>query len=359
MGCTCFFNTAVAWGGGEKWHFDVSQQLHQNGHKVFVVAHQDSVLHQKLQKTEIPFATIKLSNLSFLNPFKHRMLQKLFIEKEISQLIMNLSRDVKIASVAAKKVGVSRIIYRRGSAIPIKNTFLNRYLFQNVLTEILTNSQATKRTVLENNSTLFPVEKIKVIYNGIQIPPDITDYHNLTSETFTLVNLGRLEYQKNQTFLLDVAYQLKNKQIPFKLLIGGEGRLRQDLENKIQQLKLKEQVELVGFIEKPLEFIAKGNVFLLTSHWEGFGYVLAEASLCKKPIVAFNSSSNPEVVLNNKTGILTTPNNVDAFVEAIYSLYHNPKKILQMGEEGYRHVLQSFERKKQLKTIEDYLIHGA
>ncbi|GGG49561.1 glycosyl transferase [Croceivirga lutea] len=359
MGCTCFFNTAVAWGGGEKWHFEVSQYLHQNGHRVFVVAHHDSVLHQKLRKTKIPFSTIKLTNLSFLNPFKHKLLQKLFVEKEITQLVMNLSRDVKIASVAAKKVGITRIIYRRGSAIPIKNSYLNRYLFQNVLTEILANSEATKRTILENNSTLFPIKKIKVIYNGIQIPPTIEAYQNKALETFTLINLGRLEYQKNQTFLLDVAHQLKAKKIPFRLLIGGEGRLREELENKIQQLQLTNVVQLEGFIENPLEFIAKGSVFLLSSHWEGFGYVLAEAALCKKPVVAFDISSNPEVVINQKTGILTTPNNVEAFVEAITYLYHHRAQLLQMGENGYAYVLQNFERNKQLKTIEDYLIHGA
>lgn len=58
---------------------------------------------------------------------------------------MNFSADIKTAGPAAKLAGVARIIYRRGSAIPIKNSLLNRFLFKRVLTDIIANSEATKK----------------------------------------------------------------------------------------------------------------------------------------------------------------------------------------------------------------------
>ena len=76
MGCICFFNTAIAWGGGEKWHLEASSHLHRNGHEVLVVAHSRSVLLEKLKKTTIPYLVFDSSNLSFLNPLKHFALKK-------------------------------------------------------------------------------------------------------------------------------------------------------------------------------------------------------------------------------------------------------------------------------------------
>src|SRR5690606_1106956 len=160
MGKICFFNTAKVWGGGEKWHFEVSGHIHSKGYPVLVIAHRDSVLFQKLKGANIPCLGINLSNLGFLNPMKHHEICSIFKEHGFQTIVMNMSRDIKIAGPCAKRAKIKRIVYRRGSAIPIKDTYLNRFLFKNVLTEVLANSQATKQTILENNGKLFPEDKI-------------------------------------------------------------------------------------------------------------------------------------------------------------------------------------------------------
>lgn len=357
----CFFNTAIAWGGGEKWHYDTSLYLHERGHKVVVFTHPNSFLLKKLKKKSIPFEAIKLSNLSFVNPIKHKSLKSLFQKYDFTTIVMNLSRDVKIAGPVAKKAGLKRIIYRRGSAIPIKNTLLNRFYFKNVLTEILANSEETKRTILQNNVNLFPSAKIKVIHNGIDIP-DYSLVHDQKKHDpkngLTLINLGRLEHQKNQKFLLKVAKELLNRNIKFTLLIGGEGRLRTKLESQIKSLNLENCVFLEGYIENPLDFIKKGNVFLLPSLWEGFGYVIAEASICGLPVVTFDLSSNPELVIHGKTGYLTPKNDILKFVDAIQIFYSDKEKMEQMGMKGHHYIKENFNRKQKLNEIETYLLHG-
>lgn len=358
MDTICFFNTAKAWGGGEKWHLEVSQYLNDRGISVLVIAHPNSVLAQRLKETSIPFKTIALSNLSFLNPKKRAVVKKVLAEKQLRTIVMNLSSDVKIAGPIAKKLGVKRIIYRRGSAIPIKNTWLNRYLFQNILTEILANSVATKKTINQNNPNLFPESKITVIYNGIAIPKKLDALNHDSKKKLTLINLGRLEYQKNQTFLIDVAKQLKEFGIDFRLIIGGEGRLRANLEQKITAFDLNENIALIGFIAKPMEFLKQGDVFLLPSHWEGFGYVLAEAGLCGLPSVAFNVSSNPEVIKQDSTGILTPPGELDAFVNAIIQLNNNREDIQEKGKAARNYIINQFNKVKKLEEIEGYLMHG-
>ncbi len=358
MGQICFFNTAKAWGGGEKWHFEISNYLYEKGHDVFVIAHKESELLKRLMKAEIPCKGIAISNLSFLNPFKYFNLISFFRKSNIDTIVMNLSRDVKIAGPSAQKSGVKRIIYRRGSAIPIKNTLLNRYYFKHIVTEILANSFATKNTVTQNNDTLFPKEKITVIYNGIRTK-SITDIDVLQeNKDFTIINLGRLEYQKNQKFLIHLAALLKERKIPFKLIIGGEGSLRRELEKLIVELNVQGHVSLEGFIERPLEFIKRADIFVLPSFWEGFGYVLAEAALCHKPIVAFDVSSNPELILDDTTGYLVEVNDLNTFADKIIGLYQNHELRKRMGEKGHVHIKTNFDKDAQLKKIEDYLVYG-
>ncbi len=356
----CFFNTAIAWGGGEKWHFEVSAHLHAKGHPLVVFAHKKSVLLQKLTQAKIPSEPVELSNLSFLNPFTYKRLKRQLGKYPIKTIVMNLSRDLKIAGPCAKAIGVKNIIYRRGSAIPIKNSLLNRFYFGKILTAVLANSEATKQTILKKNPNLFPEAKIEVIYNGVPLTEKTKSKSNRAqshSDPFVILNLGRLEEQKNQHFLIPLAIALRKRGLHIEILIGGEGRLRPALEQSIAAAGLEEVVRLCGFIEDPIDFIQKADVFVLPSLWEGFGYVLAEAAFCQKPVVAFNVSSNPEVVVHKKTGFLVPPNDIEAFAKAVEELYHNPKKAKKMGESGLAHVKEHFDKEKQLLKIEAYLLH--
>ncbi|MFW5872932.1 MAG: glycosyltransferase, partial [bacterium] len=131
----CFFNTATTWGGGEKWHFDVATRLITKGHEVFIYTHPKSELRRKVKEYKIPIRLTRVSNLSFLNVFKIIEIALVLKKEEVKTIIINLSADFKVAGLAAKLVGIPNIIYRRGSAIPIRDTRLNRFLFQEVATK--------------------------------------------------------------------------------------------------------------------------------------------------------------------------------------------------------------------------------
>lgn len=355
----CFFNTAQAWGGGEKWHFDVSHHLHTQGHQVLVIAHSQGILLQKLLQANIPCQGITLNNLSFLNPIQHQKIIAILKKGAFETIIMNLPRDVKIAGPCAQKAQVERIIYRRGSAIPIKNTCLNRYYFKNSITEVLANSQATKKTIRANNPNLFSEEKITVIYNGIATNQLLSQYPSAPSspkKEFILLTLGRLEQQKNHVFLLHLAKIIKTQNLPYKIVIGGAGRLQSQLETLIRQLDVADVVSLKGFITNTIDFITQADIFVLPSLWEGFGYVLAEAALCQKPTIAFNLSSNPELVIHEKTGYLVPVNDTKVFLDKVNHLYKHPNKRREMGRAAAARTRLHFDQKQQLQKLENYLV---
>ena len=355
----CFFNTAIPWGGGEKWHFETAKHLHTNGCNVVVFCHKKSVLYKKVVLNNIPHEAISNSNRSFLNPFKLLSVKKCLEKHKVNTLVLNLSQDLKTGGFAGKLAGVQRIIYRRGSAIPIRNSMLNRFLYKNVLHEILVNSIATRDCILINNKTLFPKDHIHIIRNGIEsdefLKNNFNPYYKRKNDKLVLTNLGRLEEQKNQLFLIDVAVELRKRKIDFHMIIGGSGRLEEIIKNKISVNHLEDFVQLVGFVKNPKDLYMSGDVFLLPSLWEGFGYVIAEAGLCEKPTVAFDISSNPEVIDHNETGILVKYNDLTAFCDAIISFDKNRELITKMGTAAQKNVLDKFDEKTINTDVESYL----
>lgn len=359
MKTICFFNSTDQWGGGEKWHLETSLYMQKQGHDMLFICNKDSELHKRLQAASIKYELINITNLSFLNPFSILKVKRILMKHQVDVIVMNLSRDLKVAGMAAKLAGVRRIIYRRGSAIPIKNSVMNRYYFKSVVTDILANSIATKNTVLEKNPNLFPEEKIKVIYNGIDIKTFTKTEGNplylKQQDELVLATLGRMEFEKNQKFLIKVAQELKLRRLNFKLIIGGDGSLKTELEELAQTLKVSDVIIFPGFINSPQNLMLSCDVFLLPSLWEGFGYVLAEAALSKKPIVAFDVASIPEVVVANETGFLTPLNDVQLFADKIEVLYHNPELRKEMGLKGFNFATNTFDSTKIQSDIAKYL----
>ncbi len=238
----CFFNTTKAWGGGEKWHFEMAQRLHADGIPLMVVTNKNSQLYKKVKSAGIPLHPIKIGNLSFLNPARILSIKSFFQKNQIQTVVMNLPSDLKTAGIGARMARVEKIIYRRGSAIPVKNSLLNRFLFSHVITEIIANSQETKRTILANNSRLIPEGKIKVIYNGIHIK-DYSPQKTIKQKSPVIIgNLGRLEKQKAQHLLIQLAAKLRDEGFDFVIKIGGDGRLRHDLEKVISEKNLEKVV---------------------------------------------------------------------------------------------------------------------
>ena len=352
----CFFNTNQAWGGGEKWHFDMASQLFAEGVEVMAVAHTESVLKKKLEAQQFPVYTLKISNLSFLNVFKILKLATFFKKHKVETVVLNLPADLKVAGIAARLARVERIIYRRGSAIAIKNSFLNRFLFHNIVSEILANSIETKRLINKNNPKLFSKEKIRVIYNGIKTEDyPIQESIKTSHKNIVIGNLGRLEKQKAQHLLLEIAAQLKTETNNFKIIIGGDGQLKPRLTQQIAKLKLEQFVVLAGHINDVPAFMQSIDIFVLTSSWEGFGYVIAEAMLCEKPVVAFNHSSNPELIDHGMNGFLASSGDIKDFLRYIKKLMDDEDLRYAMGKKARKKTMANFDFKKQYVETREFL----
>lgn len=366
MNNICFLNTTAFWGGGEKLHLEYALQFHKRGYAIHIVAAKGSSLAQKSESSGLQVFPFRLRNLSFLNPYSYFRLARYFTKNNIDTVLFSSSPDLKVGAIAAAIAGVRTIVYLRGLAVPVKNTLLNRFLFKRILTHIVANSQETKRTILANMREHINPDKVAVIYHGIDIeevankPVQQLVQHN---DNIVLGNAGRLTAQKGQKHLVELAAMLKEKGYRFTLLIAGTGELRQELVDLIAARHLEEHVLLLDFVEDMHSFMHSIDVFLLSSLWEGFGYVIVEAMAAAKPVVAFQMTSNPEIIDEGTTGFLVEYPDITAFCQRVEQLITDEQLRKNMGANGKEAVLQKFVLHDRITELEQYLrtphrVHG-
>jgi len=340
----CFFNSNPAWGGGEKWHFQHALLLEKKGFHVIGIANRDSPLARKWADHRLPTYPLHLSNLSFLNLPKVLRVRRILRQHRIEAVILNLSADLKLGGIAAWAGGVKHIIYRRGQALPVRNTAMNRFLFRKVLTHVIANSEEIKQKILTNNRHLVSGKKIHVLYNAIDldtcpIAPACPLYPKNAGE-IVLGNAGRLVSQKGQRYLIELAQRLKLEGVRFKLLIAGEGPLAAELAAYARQLDVGDCILFLGFLSEIKPFMDSIDVFVLTSLHEGSSNIVLEAMAFQKPVVAFDISSNAELVENGRNGYLVDFANVSHMAAKIHTLRRNEGLRKDMGQTGRDHVAQ-------------------
>jgi glycosyltransferase involved in cell wall biosynthesis len=361
----CFFNTVKFWGGGEKLHLEYALKFRDLHYRVYLATSKDSPLCQKGKEAGMLIFNIYAGNLSFFNPVKIFRQIRFYKKEKIDTVIFSSSQDLKLSALYAKIAGVRSIVYLRGLAAPVRNTFLNRILFKHLLTHIVANSEATKETILQHLITEINPDKVKVIYHGIdlgqfdgKINPEIPVVYQNRSGVI-LGNAGRLTSQKGQQHLIEIARKLKQKKIRFTLFIAGTGEMKETLEQLIEKYDLHKEVIMLGFVEDVENFMSALDVFVLTSLWEGFGYVIVEAMAACKPTVAFDISSNPEIISNNETGYLVGHPDLDVFCEKIELLINDKDLRLQFGRNGRERVEKYFQLDDRIAEFEQYLLSNA
>ncbi len=126
-----------------------------------------------------------------------------------------------------------------------------------------------------------------------------------------IVAVGRLEKQKNHKLLIDAYKNIENKIGDYKLIIYGEGSLRENLKKQIKDLNLNEKVILAGEVSDIPAKIEKSSLFVLTSDFEGMPNALMEAMAMGLPCIATDCPcGGPKYLIkNNENGILFKTNN--------------------------------------------------
>lgn len=179
------------------------------------------------------------------------------------------------------------------------------------------------------------IGKTKCIY----IPNVIDNLPKNTSNLKhnNLINVGRLEQEKDQSTLIDIFKEVKKEVKDAKLYIIGDGSLKEKLNNKIKEYNLEDSIFLLGFLSKKEmeKYLLDSKIFVMTSITESFGIVLIEAMSYKIPCIAFDTADGARNLLNNKNGILVSNRSKETMIKDLIALLKDDKKLAKIANAGY------------------------
>ncbi|BCW97011.1 MAG: glycosyltransferase [Fimbriimonadales bacterium] len=175
--------------------------------------------------------------------------------------------------------------------------------------------------------------KIRVIYNPV-ITPDLYQLRQISvahpwfidKHVPIVLGVGRLSPQKDFSTLLQ-AFDCIRRQMSARLVILGEGELRSQLDQLAAELGIQDDFDLPGFDPNPFRYMARADVFVLSSRYEGLPNVLIQAMACGCPVVSTNCRSGPEDILDGgKYGELVPVGDAEAMAQAIMRVLRGERK---------------------------------
>lgn len=183
------------------------------------------------------------------------------------------------------------------------NTFkgkIGQYLIKKLYKEVdlmLATSEGIKYELTQKFKINSPCTVVHNPVNVDFINKKIQEGTQTKSDTFTFINVGRFQPQKNHTLLIEAFGKLKD--LDCQLLLLGDGYLRPEIEKQIQRLGIEHKVKLLGFINNPYQYLEKADCFVLSSLWEGFPNVVLEALACGLPIISTDCPTGPAEILSS------------------------------------------------------------
>jgi glycosyltransferase involved in cell wall biosynthesis len=141
--------------------------------------------------------------------------------------------------------------------------------------------------------------------------------------TLNLINIGSFVPKKNQTFLLDILLELKERGVHANCLFLGDGPLRIEVQNKAIELGISNQCHFLGNVENVEKYLWKSDVYVHTATYEPMGLVLLEAMTAGLPVISLDGGGNRDLIINGKNGFLIEKQDPKEFTKRILEVFEN------------------------------------
>jgi glycosyltransferase involved in cell wall biosynthesis len=186
----------------------------------------------------------------------------------------------------------------------------------------------------------FGAKNIEVIPNGInleQFNPALRD-----KQKHKIICVAHLRRVKGIRYLISAMPKILEKFPDAKLILIGEGPEKKDLESRIKNQELRDAVELKGKLsqEQVMGELSEAEVFVLPSLFEGQGIAILEAQASNVPVIASDIGGIPDIVEDEKTGILVEPKNSEQIAGAIIKIFLYPNLAKVLAQNALQEVQQ-------------------
>ena len=208
--------------------------------------------------------------------------------------------------------------------------------------------------VMAHETAKYTTKKIEVIPFGVDLEV-FTPKPNVHSGAITVGIVKTLEEKYGISYLIEAFYKLhqKHPKIDKRLLIVGDGSLRNQLEQSVNKMGIANFVTFTGKVphnEVP-NYFNKMDIVVIPSilDSESFGVAAVEASACEKPVVVSNVGGLVEVVEHGVNGLVAEPKNAEDLADKIDQLIQNPQLRMKLGKNGRELAEERYDWDKCLK----------
>lgn len=329
-------------GGAEKFVADLSVELKAQGHEVTILVldyAKDVGKDPDYEKNIIEYLNEKQVQVIHVGEKARR--RPFTILFTLNEVIKKLKPDVIHSHLLIWSVYLSTFWrskkhvftqHTNSLKLPLIHKFfikgsIDRYI------SICNEATDSMRKVIKN-------EKISKVVNGVALDRFSNVERLSKGEVTHFVTVSRLTELKNHSLIIDAVFKLVNthNNTGFIINVIGDGPIKQELQDKVERLKLNEHFIFHGVKKDIPTILSQNNVFLLPSKFEGFSIALIEALMAKMSIIASNVGANNEILSFGKYGTLIEKNNLSALVEAMLKEINNENSYEYDTDEFKAHI---------------------
>lgn len=342
----CVFMHRFDDGGAERVTVRLLNELHRRGHEITLAVRYNEGLAKEALLPYIRVVDMALPREGKLkkNILNVRHLIRLMRSGEYDVMVSILSDMSQVAafskwlcgsklplvSVVHSTLSVEKMTFRK-----VRNLLMR--FFDRRYNKVITVSEAVRQDYIRCCGAL--PDKVVTVYNPIvdenmlrlaQVTPE-HPWLAKDRDFITLLLAGRLSYPKNHALMLRTLKLLRQKG-DYRLLLLGEGELRQDLMALTAALGLTPWVDFHGYVKNPYSYMAQADCVVLSSVYEGLPTVLVEALACGSRIVSTDCPSGPREILGHRFGTLVPVSDEQALAGGILeALKAEPDKALLLS----------------------------
>lgn len=328
----CFFFHRFDGGGAERMTVILANELARQGHEVSIL-----IRHDKGPVKQLLDPTVHIFDMEL--PEKGRFYKNLGNIYWLRQMMRPGKFDIMLSVTAEMSQVAALATYALRPRIPLISVVHNTlsqevHSFQNVreclfpvlnrrYNRVITVSEAVREDYITLCHAL--PEQVIAVYNPI-ISREFWKYAKtkpqhpwlVDNRKFKVIVLaGRLCEAKNHALMLETMKLLKQKG-DYRLILLGNGELREQLVEQTLRSGIDRIVDFAGFVPNPAAYFSKADVVALSSRFEGLPTVLVEALAVGAKVVSTDCPSGPrEILQNGKFGILVEPGNPEALADGI------------------------------------------
>lgn len=227
--------------------------------------------------------------------------------------------------------------------------YVTKWLFR-LADVVIVNSKAIKVDLQTN----FGVPQTKIVH----IPSWIAtkDMKLSTPKKYDAIFVGRLSPEKGIDTLLETAEECSRRLKKFKLLVVGDGALKNWMMREITKRKLRETIEYVGYKSSPTDYMKQAKVLLLPSRNEGLPMVVLEAAAWGVPAIVTPFLGADEAVEDGKTGLIVKRKN---YARKVAELLQDLKKLKGLGKNAQYKARTDFSLKNLDRFVDEIFMDNA